>query len=373
MALIVCPECGKKFSDRAVACPECGCPAAGIVDRNSEINSGQELIAFNAFDDGRYDEAYQLLAQLYSQNTTDEKILIKLALATGAKEYFINGIPNSTKDLFVKGISAIKEKSNSQDELVSGLLYVVNDSKNVIDNMKSFVINEVSTAIGSTSATRSAGAMVADALFAPIVSANRNLYEDRRTLENNAKILNSAIANKQKVTVTLDEFCSFILKSVADALNKPLDSNSELYSLLSNFVIKADDSKVYESISDSKSPQGNVFGLCFGEEKTLLNFEDNTSFLHINGKPHASGFAPPKGHLILTNYKVVYEAKKEKFSFTKSLEDLQRIEVGGPGSWMTHICLVFSGNQKVLITPNPVGTQAAYVATLRDELKLSSR
>ena len=26
VALIVCPECGKEFSDRAAACPHCGCP-----------------------------------------------------------------------------------------------------------------------------------------------------------------------------------------------------------------------------------------------------------------------------------------------------------------------------------------------------------
>lgn len=373
MALIVCPECGKNFSDRATACPECGYPTSEIVGKKSETNSGQELIAYNAFDDGRYEEAYQLLAQLYSQNANNEKVVTKLALATAAKEYFINGIPNSTKDLFAKGISIIKNNSESQETLIAGLLSVVKDSKNVIDNMKSFVINGVSTAIESTSSTRSVGAMVADTLFSPVVSANRNLYEDRRTLEDNAKILNSAIANKQKVTAILDEFCSFVLKSVADSLDNPIDNNSELYSLLSNFVIKADDSKVYESISNSETPQSNVFGLCFGEEKTLLNFEDNTSFLYINGKPHASGFSTRKGHLTLTNYKVVYKATKEKFSFTKSLEDLQRIEVGGPGNWMTHICLVFHENQKVLITPNPAGTQATWVATLRNELKLSSR
>ncbi len=373
MALIVCPECGKNFSDRATACPECGCPTSEIIGKNSETNSGQELIAYNAFDDGRYDEAYQLLAQLYSQNANNEKVVTKLALATAAKEYFTNGIPNSTKDLFVKGISLIKGNSDSQETFMAGLLSVVKDSKNVVDNMKAFVINEVSTAIGSTSATRSAGAMVADTLFSPIVSANRNLYEDRRTLENNAKILNSAIANKQKVTTTLDEFCSFVLKSVADSFDNPIDSNSELYSLLSNFVIKADDSKVYESLSNSGAAQSNVFGLCFGEEKTLLNFTDNTTMYFINDKVRVTGFAPPKGQLILTNYKVQYIAKKEKYSFTRSLEDLLRIEVGGPGGWMTHICLVFPNNHKITITPNPAGTQAAYVATLREQLKLSSR
>ena len=68
-----------------------------------------------------------------------------------------------------------------------------------------------------------------------------------------------------------------------------------------------------------------------------------------------------------------YIAKKEKYSFEKSLEDLLRIEVGGLGSMMTHICLVFPGSHKIMITPDPAGTQAAYVAKLRDDLKLSSR
>lgn len=31
MALIICTECGKKFSDRAVACPNCGCPTVEIM------------------------------------------------------------------------------------------------------------------------------------------------------------------------------------------------------------------------------------------------------------------------------------------------------------------------------------------------------
>lgn len=26
MALIICKECGKEFSNKAVACPNCGCP-----------------------------------------------------------------------------------------------------------------------------------------------------------------------------------------------------------------------------------------------------------------------------------------------------------------------------------------------------------
>ena len=31
MALILCPECGKQFSDKAAACPSCGCPTSAII------------------------------------------------------------------------------------------------------------------------------------------------------------------------------------------------------------------------------------------------------------------------------------------------------------------------------------------------------
>ena len=33
MAMIICPECNKRFSDKAMACPECGCPTASIVKK----------------------------------------------------------------------------------------------------------------------------------------------------------------------------------------------------------------------------------------------------------------------------------------------------------------------------------------------------
>ena len=30
MALIICPDCGKKVSDKAATCPDCGCPIASL-------------------------------------------------------------------------------------------------------------------------------------------------------------------------------------------------------------------------------------------------------------------------------------------------------------------------------------------------------
>ena len=36
MALIKCPECGKEFSDKALACPNCGCPVSEIKKQEEE-------------------------------------------------------------------------------------------------------------------------------------------------------------------------------------------------------------------------------------------------------------------------------------------------------------------------------------------------
>ena len=373
MALIVCPECGKNFSDRATACPECGCPTSDIIGQNSNANEGQLVIANNAFDDGRYDEAYQLFAQLYAQNQTNPQIVIRLGLSTAARDYFNNGIPNSTKDMLVKGMNLIKNSTTTHEEFVSQITPYINDTKKVIDDTKVAVIEEFSSAINQTSSMRSTGAMLADALFSPVASANRNLYEDRRTAAANNKILNNAIANKKAITSTLDNFTSYILKTVADMLTEPLGNENALYTLLGNFVISGEDAKIYEKLSGSTATQENVYGLCYGEEKTILNFKDNTSFLHINGKPHAAGFAPPKGHLLLTNYKVVYKAAKDKFSFEKPLNDLIRVEVGGPGSWKTHITLIFPNNCKVLISPDPAGMQSMFVTLVNEELKMPNR
>ncbi len=367
MALIVCPDCGKSFSDRAAACPECGCPTSEITGQSSNANVGQISIANNAFEDGRYDEAYQLFAQIYTQDQNNAQVLWRLGLATAAKDYFDNGIPNSTKDLISKGL----EMAKSGD--VAQIAAFVADAQKVIDNTKDAVLERLSSAIQQTAPMRGAGSMVADALLSPVVSANRNLYEDRRTAENNSKILNNAIANKKIIIATLDAFSSFVLNAVANVLTEKLDNTNPLYTALGTFVISGEDAEVYEKLSANSTPQTNVYGLCYGEEKTILEFNDDCCFLHINGKPHASSFTPPKGHLLLTNYKVVYTANKEKCSFERPLDDLLRVEIGGPGSWKTHIALIFPNDIKVLITPVPAGTQGAFVALINEELKMPNR
>lgn len=44
MALIICPECGKNISDKAVKCPECGCPITNTINSNITDNSKKRVI-----------------------------------------------------------------------------------------------------------------------------------------------------------------------------------------------------------------------------------------------------------------------------------------------------------------------------------------
>lgn len=42
MALIICPECGKEYSDQAAACPNCGCPNKNKVSSQPVVEKEKE-------------------------------------------------------------------------------------------------------------------------------------------------------------------------------------------------------------------------------------------------------------------------------------------------------------------------------------------
>ena len=48
MALIICSECGKEFSDKAPACPSCGCPTAIMFEEDViEIPKDPQQFIYN--------------------------------------------------------------------------------------------------------------------------------------------------------------------------------------------------------------------------------------------------------------------------------------------------------------------------------------
>ncbi len=346
MALIACPECGKNFSDRAPACPECGFPTAEIAGGKGNI-SAQIAIANNAFDDCRFDEAYQLFSQIYVGEQNNPQVLVRLALSTAAKDYFNNGIPNSTKDLFVKGLELEKSKTTNNDEFIQKIISYVSDAKKIIRATDNNVIDESISAYEQTSYTRSGGAMVFDALFMPADSANRNLYEDRKTIENNNRIIERANRNQKAIFLKLDVFGSFVLNSVSAVLETKIDVESNLFKILKTFVKNSEDYKKLESISNGDISIDTICGLNFGKEKTILEYDNAYCCQIINGKRQIGLLYAPHGKVKLTNYKVEFtDVKDSRYSFVKSLEDLIDIDE----SVNPYLCLVFPKNIKIGIS-----------------------
>ncbi len=365
MALIVCPECGKNFSDRAPACPECGCPTADIVGQGSKVSAGQVTVANNAFDDGRYEEAYQLFTQLYAQDQSDPQIMVRLALATVAKDCFSDGIPNSTMDLLGKGFALAKSSAPSQDDFVTQMTAYVTEIQTVMEKVSAALLTQLSATVEQTAPMRSTGAMVADALLSPVGSANRNLYEDRRTAASNDKLLRNAGNNMLAVIETQHAFGSRLLELVADVLSGQVKDDDPLYSALEYFVHTMDDVKNCARLSTSGTLPKDMSGLCYGEEATILELENVSSQVYVDGKACIKGFFGPRGHLILTNYKVYYTDYKERNSFEKPLDDLICVQSSDRG--LKTVELVFPNNTSVHIFADDVDQ---CITKIKNALKL---
>lgn len=56
MALINCPECGKKISDKAASCPDCGCPAREWGFAGTSLPNVGDIIIFGSYPQTRNGE-----------------------------------------------------------------------------------------------------------------------------------------------------------------------------------------------------------------------------------------------------------------------------------------------------------------------------
>ena len=69
MALIVCPECGKEYSDKASACPNCGCPtnavSVGKYDIEKDIAINREMMRIQELK-SEYDKIRRIPMFVYS-------------------------------------------------------------------------------------------------------------------------------------------------------------------------------------------------------------------------------------------------------------------------------------------------------------------
>lgn len=66
MALITCIECGKKFSDRALACPECGCPTSAMTGQKDEKSVAEVVIKLDKSSEDASKQMYDAVRQAKS-------------------------------------------------------------------------------------------------------------------------------------------------------------------------------------------------------------------------------------------------------------------------------------------------------------------
>ncbi len=358
-----CMKCGTQLPDEAAFCSSCGNPVGGGAAPINNTNAGGILLADNAFVDGRYEEAYQLYAQVYATNQNDSHVSVRLGLSTAAREYFANGVPDSAKDLIAKGFDIAKKEAESYEALVNKINSFVMDVKKVVKDINDVLITGIVSAYDKAAPTRSTGAVVADVLFSPMDSANRNLYEDRRIEENNKKLVDNAVTNNRLVKREVHKFVSLILRLVANVIVQPLPDDSPLFVALGEFVRNSVDARIYQSLCVSHQLPPHINGLCYGVERTLLEFKGTTCFLYVNGKTTPT-LTPPKGDVIITNYRVIFRAKKEKLSFERPLNEILSVSEKG---WLT---LNFKNAVYIDISV-PVGSKyKSYAANLLEDLKM---
>lgn len=102
MALIICSECGKEFSDKAPACPNCGCPTHNIV--YSSRDSFSDILLSLKGVNGQ--------VELYHN-----KIVIR---RKGFIAKMGSGLFKGDKEIFLDQISAVQLKKASA--LISGYI-----------------------------------------------------------------------------------------------------------------------------------------------------------------------------------------------------------------------------------------------------------
>lgn len=62
MALIICVECGKRFSDKALACPECGCPTSEMTGKKNEETVSEVVIKLDTSSEEASKKMYEAVS-----------------------------------------------------------------------------------------------------------------------------------------------------------------------------------------------------------------------------------------------------------------------------------------------------------------------
>lgn len=124
MAMIICPECGREISDKAVSCPGCGCPASDFshyeekndldVDSILETEAPEKFLSDEiSRDSGRIipDYPYTICSKCEAYNRTGVFVCVKCGHRYSADEYKVISPWKEEKDSILHSSKANKSQS----------------------------------------------------------------------------------------------------------------------------------------------------------------------------------------------------------------------------------------------------------------------
>ena len=318
MALIICKECGKEYSNHAPACPNCGYPTEDHVVATNSLLAEADM----AFGDCHYEEAYDAYLKSMANQPNNPHIQIRLALSNFARNLNETKLPPASMKMLSDGIASLGKDSAGKGKVKK---YI--DDVNVISRkVRELADSEVGKMEQNLVHERSAGSQLADAfVYSPLTGSQTRAAQDSANAAHNRSVRSNITTFSANIDTKISDIKETFLEALSGVFNSDNPIPDECVTAIKEMATTAKAKVFYNRIVGTVT-QENSWGKCFGEEKVLLVAETVTAWLKKNGASvWGTVWSAPKGKFILTNYKLKYLATKEKFSFEISLEHLLRI------------------------------------------------
>lgn len=354
MAMIVCPECGKSFSDHASACPNCSCPTEVITGQAPTVtNSNTEnilLLADRAFSNSEYKEAASYYKSAFLTDAKNAHTLLRLELSTFAANVpSVRTAPNQF-DTFVDALLLYKRSAPEQFE--QKVISFLTDTQKVVEDVALALYNLLDDADASLSHMRSRFSMIADFVSTPAFIANQNFKKDIETANQNSIKLDNANKIAEGSIAELSHLTDNVLEAVAKVFGDDKVSSDSLAESLKFTVNDYEHNVIYKRLTGKDASKDVSFGLCVGDKTTLYNGK-NIAQLKSNGKKYSSTL-DPAGYLRITNFDIDFTSKNNNPSknFHRCLNDFYSYE-DKPGTMFYTLVINFKNGDELIIKHSP--------------------
>ena len=145
MALIVCPECGKEFSERAAACPNCGCPNDFLQKKDEKEKIDNLIInAEREYSNKNYKQAYDIYGQVLIAEPNNSKALLYRGLSDGWTANLSDTKLDSTLSAVQEALNIAYEEQGCSDSFIEFTREAQSEYQNLCSALHSMAVNTVS-------------------------------------------------------------------------------------------------------------------------------------------------------------------------------------------------------------------------------------